>query len=133
MIEEAQEILRTLVELSKHEYVPPYAVALIHAGLDDADEAFDWLDRASRCADVHFVFLLIDPKWDEYRRHHRLVALLRTAVSSPANPTVRRRWQVTGRPTAHRASLLCRARERRLLALGFRCILDSPLSRDRRV
>ena len=77
-------------------YIPPYAMALIHAGLSQASAApgaghhaslahaslahaslaIDWLDRAYSVHDVHLAFLTVDPKWDTFRRHPRFVALL---------------------------------------------------------
>ena len=45
----------------------PYALALVHAGLGDADAAFEWLDRAYAARDVHLIFLTVDVKWDRYR------------------------------------------------------------------
>ena len=44
--------------------VPPYATALVHAGLGERDEVFAWLDRAHDARDAHLVFLTVDPKWD---------------------------------------------------------------------
>ena len=35
-----------LERASQHQYVPPYALALVHAGLNDTDAAFEWLYRA---------------------------------------------------------------------------------------
>ena len=40
--------------------VPPYALALVHAGLGDADAAFEWLERAYVARDVHLMFLTVD-------------------------------------------------------------------------
>ncbi len=55
--------------------MPPYAFALIHAGLGDADAAFDWLDRACDARDVHLVFIPVDPKWDRYRTDPRFAGV----------------------------------------------------------
>jgi hypothetical protein len=57
-------------------YVPPYALALVHAGLGDADAAFEWLDRAFAVRDVHLMFLTVDVKWDRYRTDPRFGDLL---------------------------------------------------------
>jgi TolB-like protein/DNA-binding winged helix-turn-helix (wHTH) protein/tetratricopeptide (TPR) repeat protein len=74
--EEAREILKTLEAVSRERYVPPYALALVHAGLGERDAVFEWLDRAYEARDVHLIFLTVDPKWDPYRADPRFAALL---------------------------------------------------------
>ena len=64
---EARDLLGALEMASSQRYVPPYALALVHAGLGDADAAFEWLDRAYAARDVHLMFLTVDVKWDRYR------------------------------------------------------------------
>lgn len=44
---EAREALRALEVKSEQHYVPPYALALVHAGLGNRDAVFDWLGKAS--------------------------------------------------------------------------------------
>ena len=73
---EAREVLKTLEAVSRERYVPPYALALVHAGLGERDAVFDWLDRAYSARDVHLIFLTVDPKWDPYRGDPRFEALL---------------------------------------------------------
>ena len=73
---EATEILQTLDAISRDRYVPPYAQALIHAGLGEATSALDWLDRALEAHDVHLVFLSVDPKWDFLRNEPRFIDLV---------------------------------------------------------
>ena len=74
---EARDVLRTLETLASERYVPPYAFALVHAGLDERDAVFEWLARASDARDVHLVFLTVDSKWDPYRADPRFQALLK--------------------------------------------------------
>jgi TolB-like protein/DNA-binding winged helix-turn-helix (wHTH) protein/Tfp pilus assembly protein PilF len=74
-VDEARGVLRSL-ESSSREYVPPYAIALVHAGLEDREAVFDWLDRAYQAHDVHLIYLPVDAKWDPYRTDPRFVALL---------------------------------------------------------
>jgi len=73
---EAREVLRTLEAVSRERYVPPYALALVHAGLGERDAVFEWLNRAYVARDVHLIFLTVDPKWDPYRGDPRFEALL---------------------------------------------------------
>lgn len=74
---EAHEVLGTLEAVSRERYVPPYATALVHAGLGQHDLALDWLLRAHDAHDVHWVFPLVDPKWDPFRAVVRFADLLR--------------------------------------------------------
>lgn len=74
---EAEEILQTFATISRERFVPPYAFALIHAGLGNADLAFDHLHRSLELHDVHLVFLTIDSKWDPFRVDPRFDALLK--------------------------------------------------------
>jgi TolB-like protein/DNA-binding winged helix-turn-helix (wHTH) protein/Flp pilus assembly protein TadD len=73
---EARDLLGALEMASRHRYVPPYALALAHAGLGDADAVFEWLGRAYAARDVHLMFLTVDPKWDRYRADPRFGDLL---------------------------------------------------------
>lgn len=74
--QEAREVLTQLEETARDRFVPPYAMALIHAGLDEPDAALEWLERGEQVRDVHLVFLPVDPKWDPLRADPRFQALL---------------------------------------------------------
>ena len=73
---EAEEVLRTLKSIARGRYVPPYAMALVHAGLGQRDLAFEWLNRAYDTRDVHLTFLAQDPKWDDFRNDARFRELI---------------------------------------------------------
>ena len=73
--DEAREILRTLDTLSRERYVPPYALALVHAGLGDREAVFASLYRSYEARDFHLMLLTVDPKWDPYRADPRFAAL----------------------------------------------------------
>jgi DNA-binding winged helix-turn-helix (wHTH) protein/tetratricopeptide (TPR) repeat protein len=86
--QEALEVLKTLEAISREKYVPPYTMALVHAGLDQQDSALEWLGRAYDARDVHLAFLTMDPKWDAFRADARFTALLRRcAFTTPGVPT----------------------------------------------
>jgi hypothetical protein len=63
--------------------VPPYATALVHAGLGDADAVFEWLEKAFAAHDVHLAFLAVDAKWDPYRTDPRFRMLEARCAFSP--------------------------------------------------
>jgi len=75
--EEAHDVLGTLLSISQERYVPPYAMALVHAGLGQSDLALQWLERCYDARDVHVAFLPVDPKWDSFRSDARFSALLK--------------------------------------------------------
>jgi DNA-binding winged helix-turn-helix (wHTH) protein/tetratricopeptide (TPR) repeat protein len=74
--EEARTVLNTLLAISKERYVPPYAMAIVHAGFREYDQALHWLERCCDEHDVHVVFLTIDPKWDPVRGDVRFLNVL---------------------------------------------------------
>ena len=84
-------MLTTLETLSRKRYVPPYALALVHAGLGERDAVFEWLDRAFDVHDVHLIYLLVDPKWDPYRSDPRFEALLTRCGFGGRTPAPNRR------------------------------------------
>jgi hypothetical protein len=69
-------VLDSLSARSKERYVPPYAIALVQAGLGERDAMFASLDKALAGHDVHLIYLPVDPKWDQYRSDARFIALL---------------------------------------------------------
>ncbi|MBB5060157.1 hypothetical protein HDF16_004893 [Granulicella aggregans] len=79
---EARPILDTLHAIAEARFVPPYAMALVYAGLRETDLVFEWLRRAEKQHDVHLVFLTVDPKWDFLRSDPRFSSLLEDGGSS---------------------------------------------------
>ena len=73
---EALEVLKTLEVIARDRYVPPYAIAQVHLGLGNLEEAQQWLDRAYEARDVHLVLLPVDPKWNPCRSDARFKQLL---------------------------------------------------------
>ncbi|HUG99128.1 MAG TPA: winged helix-turn-helix domain-containing protein [Gammaproteobacteria bacterium] len=74
--QEARAVIATLAAASRERYVPPYVIALVHAGLDEHEEALEWLERAYVARDIHLVFLTVDPRWDGLRDDPRFADLL---------------------------------------------------------
>jgi hypothetical protein len=68
--------LNTLLSIAKERYVPPYAMAIVHAGLGEFDHSLQWLERCYDARDVHLIFLTMDPKWDPLRTEPRFASLL---------------------------------------------------------
>jgi Flp pilus assembly protein TadD len=71
----ARAILAELRNVARRRYVPPYNLALIHAGLGEEEKMYDCLERAYEERDVRMTFL-IDPKWDAFRANPRFQNLL---------------------------------------------------------
>jgi len=85
---EAREVLDTFEAISRERYVPPHAMALVHAGLGQQDPALEFLERAYEARDVHLIFLPVDPKWDAFRSDVRFLALLgRCGFTQPSSST----------------------------------------------
>jgi TolB-like protein/DNA-binding winged helix-turn-helix (wHTH) protein/Flp pilus assembly protein TadD len=75
-LNEAREVLRRLESDSSGRYVPPVAIALVHAGLGEQEAVMEWLAKAYEARDVHLIYLTVDPKWEPYRADPRFQALL---------------------------------------------------------
>jgi tetratricopeptide (TPR) repeat protein len=69
---EAEKILRDLLEQSRTNYVSPYMIATIYAGLGNKDRAFEYLEKAydERSADLSY-FLRADLRMDTLRSDRR--------------------------------------------------------------
>jgi len=74
---EAREVLSMLESLAKERYVPPFAQALVYAGLGERAQALDALERALEVRDVHLAFLPVDAKWDPFREEPRFRSMLK--------------------------------------------------------
>jgi hypothetical protein len=63
-------------ELTKEEYVTPYGMALIYAGLDDRAQAINWLQNAYEDKSNWLVWLNLDPRFDNIRSDPSFQGLL---------------------------------------------------------
>jgi len=75
--DEARKLLADLKEQSKRRYVAPYWIARIHAGLDEKDEAFAWLEKAYQQRSWFLVWIKMEPQVDSLRSDSRFTDLLR--------------------------------------------------------
>jgi tetratricopeptide (TPR) repeat protein len=57
----------------------PVGIAVIYAGLNDADRAFEWLNRGVQLKDPWIGFLDVDPWFDNVRKDRRFAPLLASA------------------------------------------------------
>ena len=60
-------------------YTASPMIALIHLGLGEIDEAFEWLRKGIEERSFWTVFLKMDPVYDEIRSDPRFTDLLRAA------------------------------------------------------
>ena len=74
--DDALRLLRELNGLASRGQASPIALVVLHAGLGDADAAFEWLDTACRLrVDLHWLFVKF-PGLDPLRSDPRFAALL---------------------------------------------------------
>lgn len=81
--EAALRILRELEELKKERNVSPYRFAVLHAGLGNRDEAFQWLDRAFEQNDIMLIYVNVTPFSDPLRGDPRFDELIRRMGLTP--------------------------------------------------
>jgi TolB-like protein/Tfp pilus assembly protein PilF len=75
---EAQKVLSHLNELSTRNYVSPYSVAIVYAGLGEKDQVFSWLDRAYQERSYFLaVYLPTDSRLDGLHADPRFIELKR--------------------------------------------------------
>ena len=72
---EAQKILTKMLVASKVHYVPPYFFGMIHAALDDKNQAFSWLEKAYNEHDAYLTRLKVDDAMDPLRSDPRFAKL----------------------------------------------------------
>lgn len=83
--DEARAILGEVTERSRRSYVPSYYSALVFAGLDEKDRAFEWLERAYQERSTVLAYLQIDPRLDPVRSDPRYAELLRRLAFPPSH------------------------------------------------
>ena len=74
---DARRILDDLKQRSKRQFISPCVLAIVHAGLGEKDEAFEWLERAYSSRDFMLTLLKIEPTYDLLRDDPRYADLMR--------------------------------------------------------
>lgn len=80
---EARQVLATLLRRVEKEYVSPYDIATVFAGLGDADGAYKWLRRAAEERSTFIVHLGWDTRFDGIRGDQRLADLMSRDLKLP--------------------------------------------------
>lgn len=71
MLKEFEDLART------DRYASGYAIAVVYAGLGDAERAFAYLDTAYRERSHWLVWLKRDPRWNDMRADVRFQSLVK--------------------------------------------------------
>jgi serine/threonine protein kinase/Tfp pilus assembly protein PilF len=74
---EAEQMLDSLLELSKQEFVPPSASADIYFVLGENDTGFEWLEKAITVRDPRLIYLNVDPIYDPIRSDPQFSGILK--------------------------------------------------------
>jgi eukaryotic-like serine/threonine-protein kinase len=74
--EDAQHILRALLDTERERYLPPFYIALAYAGLGNADAAIGWLERAYEERASAMDIVNVTPGFDALRADTRFRALV---------------------------------------------------------
>jgi tetratricopeptide (TPR) repeat protein len=61
--DQAREVLETLENLARSQYVSPVGPALVHTALGETDAAFAALERAYDLRSIRTLLLTLDPRW----------------------------------------------------------------------
>lgn len=72
----AESILANLHEMAQTRYVSPYSIAIINIGLNNKDEAFNWMEKLYRDSNDWLVWLRVGPEFDPIRSDPRFDNLL---------------------------------------------------------
>jgi TolB-like protein/Flp pilus assembly protein TadD len=74
---EARKILEELKDLARRRHVSPYDMAILHLGLGETDQAFDWLEKSYAQRERWMLQLEVAPFLDPLRSDARFADLVR--------------------------------------------------------
>jgi TolB-like protein/Tfp pilus assembly protein PilF len=74
---QALQMIDELTSASKQNFVPAFFFALVYAGLEDKDRAFNWLEKAYEERSNRLAYLKVDALWDPLRSDGRFTDMLR--------------------------------------------------------
>ena len=74
---EAADVLRKLDAFAKQRYVSPMEFAWIHFALNQTDQGFRWLAKASEDRAFELIHLKVDPRFDPLRDDRRFIAIMK--------------------------------------------------------
>lgn len=74
---DGQKVLEQLKDAARQKKASPLSVAHIYVSLGDADQAFEWLNRAENDNDSGLATLRVEPAFDPIRSDPRFIDLLR--------------------------------------------------------
>jgi TolB-like protein/DNA-binding winged helix-turn-helix (wHTH) protein/Tfp pilus assembly protein PilF len=73
----ARELLKELTYPKQRQYVSPFYIALVYAGLNEQTKAVSWLGKAIDDRSNPCIFLRVDPEFDNLRKDPGFVTLLK--------------------------------------------------------
>jgi tetratricopeptide (TPR) repeat protein len=76
-VDESEELLGQLLELSNRRYVAPVSVAIIYGAIGQLDRAFEFMEAGYEVRDDFLMVLRVDPRFDSLRQDPRFRDLLR--------------------------------------------------------
>jgi tetratricopeptide (TPR) repeat protein len=74
---DALKVLGQLTELSRRRYVSAYDIAVLHAGLGEPDQAFQWLQKVDEDRSEWFAAVNVDPRLYALHSDPRFADILR--------------------------------------------------------
>jgi serine/threonine-protein kinase len=69
-------VLGELHQRARESFVSPTCFALVHAGLGEYDQTFEWLESALAGRDPGLLYLRYYPEWDPIRDDPRFAELI---------------------------------------------------------
>ena len=69
-----------------NQYLSPFQIALIYAGLGENDEAMEWLQTATRERDPFLMYIRVDPNFDSLREDPRFIELIKKLTTPTQTP-----------------------------------------------